>query len=125
MEDFIDYLLQDYSSIISSSLESSLIQFLVDKLQKNSWDLSLNRLQIYTKEIGLFKYIQISLRELEIAQKQELSKEVFMELAECKEVLRVEEEEARMRKMDLEEWEQELVEKEERVNHMLRGKCVC
>lgn len=57
MEDFIDYLISEYSSSVPSHLELPLVKFLVDKLKRDDEYVSLPRLEIFTKDIGLSNYV--------------------------------------------------------------------
>jgi len=94
-----------------------------DKFEKADGELSLNRLQIYTKDIGISAYVENWWQEIENRNKQQISKEVFQQLSELNEELRIKEEKVENHKLECEQWEQELNQREQDIQDMYEGEC--
>ena len=128
---FCTHLCTEYSDFLSQTQlsPSDLCEELWDKLEKSDGEISFNKLQVYTKDIGLSAYVENVCKEIrgraEKEEKEQLTKDVFLQLAELNEELKEKDVELKHREARIGEWEKEVEDREKQVMARLQdGKWV-
>lgn len=123
--DFCTHLCTEYSDLLHQSCLSpaDLSEELADKLEKSNGEISFNKLQVYTQEIGLTAYVENVCKELrhrvEKEEKEQLTKDVFLQLAELNEELKAKDTELKQREARLARAEQQLELRQQQVSRGL------
>ena len=120
IDDFWASLIEYYKEILDQypipldNLKKSIFE----KFEKSDGNVSFNKLQARTSEIGLDRYIEFLIKEIHEANRNEEVQEIYLQFDEIRTELEDERNVINKQRENLEDWEDELNERQQNIENM-------